>query len=59
MDRGSRVMKGEYAVTGPEYGHVVGRTVAWDLTRVTAPCTVPPSVPALPAEREPPEDAEP
>jgi hypothetical protein len=53
MAAGSQLMKGEYVVTAPEGAHIVGRTVAWNLTRLTARCDAPPEVPPLPAESEP------
>jgi hypothetical protein len=49
MAPGSRVMKGEYVVAVPESDHIVERTVAWDLSRVTTPCNAPPGVPSLPS----------
>jgi hypothetical protein len=57
MDRGSRVMKEEYTVTTPETDYIVGRTVAWDLRRITARCDAPPAVPPLPAESDASDDA--
>lgn len=56
MPRNSRIMKGEYTVTTPEADHTVGRTVVWELTRITARCSAPLPVPALPSETEPPSD---
>ncbi len=53
MAAGSRVMKGQYTVTAPEGAHIVGRTVAWDLTRLTTRCDAPPPIPPLPEESEP------
>ena len=55
-----RSMKGEYTRTH-DYGSgsTLDETVAWDLTRTVAPCKAPPALPPLPAETEPPEDAEP
>jgi hypothetical protein len=55
MAAGSRAMKGEYTFTAPESDHIVGRTVAWDLARVTAPCDAPPAAPPLPAEDDSPD----
>jgi hypothetical protein len=49
MASDSRVMKGEYVVTAPESNHIVERAVAWDLSRVAAPCDAPPHIPSLPA----------
>lgn len=54
MPRNSRIMKGEYTVAMPQTDHIVGRTAAWELTRITARCSAPPSVPALPSETESP-----
>ncbi len=53
MASGSRVMKGEYVVAAPESDHIVERTVAWDLSRVTTPCDAPPAIPSLPAADQP------
>jgi hypothetical protein len=53
-------MKGEY-MRAREFGASTSleESVSWELTRTTAPCGAPPSVPPLPAESEPPEDGEP
>jgi hypothetical protein len=57
LDASGRMMKGEYTVTH-EYGERTSLTesVSWELTRVSTTCDAPPP---LPAESEPPEDAEP
>ena len=47
-------MKGQYTVTAPEGAHIVGRTVAWGLTRLATRCDAPPPVPTLP-ESDPPD----
>jgi hypothetical protein len=49
MAPGRRVMNGEYVVAAPESEHIVERTVAWDLSRVTTPCNAPPAIPPLPS----------
>ena len=59
MAAGSRAMRGRVHGHGPEEGaHIVGRTVAWDLTRLTTRCVAPPPVPPLP-EGEPSDGASP
>ena len=60
LDASRRSMKGEYTITH-EYGEHTSlmEAVSWELTRVSAPCDAPPALPPLPAESEPPDEAEP
>ena len=60
LDASGRTMKGEYAVAHDYGDHErLTESVSWELTRVSTPCDAPPALPPLPAESEPPDDAEP
>jgi hypothetical protein len=60
IDASGRMMKGEYTRThGSGAGTTLNESVSWELRRTTAPCDAPPGLPPLPAESDPPDDAEP
>ncbi len=60
IDASGRMMKGEYTGRMTMGGQTSStEAVSWELRRVSAPCDAPPALPPLPAETEPPEDAEP
>jgi hypothetical protein len=53
-------MKGEYGITH-DFGEStsLAEFVSWELARVSASCDAPQALPALPADDEPPDGAEP